>query len=144
MNSPVKISPIIHSGPENLSQPRPKKLVKSNKSISRIFFEQILFVFAILNLVYDANPTGSLVRGSNDPNSNISYSSKIFDVTLHFRMMNVVMKIAMNLFFKIIDLKNVSFSFQVSYLFDNFKCSYDCGDFVGTSFQISSYKAMLF
>ena len=88
----------------------------------------------------------SLVGGppNNDPNSNISYSSKIFDVILHFRMMNVVMKIAMNLFFKIIDLKNVSFSFQVSYLFDNLKCSYDCGDFVGTSFQISSYKAMLF
>ena len=35
-----------HCGPENLKKSRPKKLVKSNKSISRNFFDQIQF-FAI-------------------------------------------------------------------------------------------------
>ena len=38
-----------HSGPENLKKSRPKKLVKSNKSISRKFFDQIPF-FAISNM----------------------------------------------------------------------------------------------
>ena len=34
----------MHSGPENLKKSRPKKLVKSNKTISRkMFFNQIPF-----------------------------------------------------------------------------------------------------
>ena len=38
-----------YSGPENLKKSRPKKLVKSNKSISWIFFGQISF-FAITKM----------------------------------------------------------------------------------------------
>ena len=36
---------LLHSGPENLKKSRPKKLVKSNKSISRFVFVLIEFHF---------------------------------------------------------------------------------------------------
>ena len=37
---------MLHNGPENFKKSKPKKLVKSNKSISRKNFDQISF-FAI-------------------------------------------------------------------------------------------------
>ena len=34
---------MIHSGPDNLKKSRPKKLMKSNKSVSRIFWPNSIF-----------------------------------------------------------------------------------------------------
>ena len=49
-NNPLReidlLNQLLHSGPENLKKSRPKKLMKSNKSSSRFFFDQIPF-FAI-------------------------------------------------------------------------------------------------
>ena len=64
-----------HSRPENFKKSRPKQLMKSNKSISRIFFNQIPF------LLYQKRPKINFCTGKKFKTAkNVISRKKFFDL----------------------------------------------------------------